>query len=280
MVDDGSTDNTADVVSHFGNSVRYVYQNNTGVSSARNLGAQVARYEWLTFLDADDWYYPNRLKLHAELIRKYPDIDFLTGNFDYVGTDRKPIRHSMQSSSIGLYLIRKSGGGSEVLMEDDELGGFVEQQFGDTRTLSVPRRTFFEIGGFPVDFQICEDVHLLIRLCAVSRRVGVICEPIAAYLIHDRGLIRSDKLRAQNQTVEALLSLRRDISNARPCIVAGLENTIRSARLDLATVLLRQGRRTAAICAVLPTLLAKPGWCGFRDLISMIRGLRKVKNYG
>ncbi|HVC12783.1 MAG TPA: glycosyltransferase family A protein, partial [Burkholderiales bacterium] len=72
IVDDGSTDDTARVVASFGRRVVSLPQANAGVSAARNNGAQRAAGEWLAFLDADDWYYPDRLRWHAEWIARDP----------------------------------------------------------------------------------------------------------------------------------------------------------------------------------------------------------------
>lgn len=83
VVDDGSTDGTNDIAGHYGDKLRYVRQGNAGVSSARNHGARIAKGDWLSFLDADDWYYPNRLRLHAEWIVEDTTLDFLTGDYEY-----------------------------------------------------------------------------------------------------------------------------------------------------------------------------------------------------
>jgi len=276
VVDDGSTDTTANVVTMYGNAVRYLHQPNAGVSAARNAGAAVARGEWLAFLDADDWYYPDRLRFHAEWIKRDTDLDFLTGNFDYRRPDGTLIRRSMESTKIGTLLLQKSRGRNEVVMERDEIGDFVEQHFGDTHTLSLPRKTFLQVGGYPVGFEVCEDVHLLIRLCAASSRVGVICQPMAAYTIHGSSATRSNPLRAQRQTVEALLSLRKDLANAPSYVRAGLMGALRRARLGLAYVLLRSGRRSEAIRAVIPLLASQPGTGSLRDVLSVARGYKKA----
>jgi glycosyltransferase involved in cell wall biosynthesis len=61
VVDDGSTDETEAVVNTFGRLVHYVRQPNSGVSVARNRGAQMARSPWVAFLDSDDRWRPNHL---------------------------------------------------------------------------------------------------------------------------------------------------------------------------------------------------------------------------
>src|SRR4029078_11173363 len=97
----------------------------------------------------------------------------------------------------------------------------VEDHFGDTHTLTVPRSTFMQLGGYPVGRAVCEDVNFLIRLCGVSEKAGVICEPMGVYLIHPQSATRSDPLRAQRLSVEALLPLRQALQGAPASIKKG-----------------------------------------------------------
>src|SRR6185295_19151753 len=61
VVDDGSTDDTREVVSRY--PVRHIYQKNAGVSAARNRGIQEATGEWIALLDGDDYWLPRKLEL-------------------------------------------------------------------------------------------------------------------------------------------------------------------------------------------------------------------------
>src|SRR4051794_9507325 len=62
VIDDGSTDGTAEVLEKFGSRIRTAKQDRGGPYRARNLGAQLARAEWLAFLDADDDWLPGKLE--------------------------------------------------------------------------------------------------------------------------------------------------------------------------------------------------------------------------
>ena len=272
VVDDGSTDDTATVVREFGNRIRYMYQRNAGVSAARNAGAAVAAGEWLAFLDADDWYYPDRLRWHAEWIGREPGLDFLTGDYDYRRPDGSLISRSMEITEAGVALLGKAGGSRRVVMELDEMASFIENHFGDTHTLTVPRQTFLALGGYPSGRAVCEDVNFLIRLCARSRRVGVICEPMGVYLIHHGSATRADPLRSQRLTVEALLPLKSELAGAPHVIRRGYRGRLRRARLNLAYALLRRGERFQAMGSVLASLRESPSRSALRDVVSVALG--------
>jgi len=272
VVDDGSTDDTATVVARFGDRVRYCRQDNAGVSAARNRGAEMATGDWLAFLDADDWYYPDRLRWHAEWIAREPGLDFLTGDYDYVRVDGSHILRSMDQHESGRIMLRKAHGTPNVVMEWDEFESFVAAHFGDTHTLSVPRATFLRIGGYPTGYRVCEDVFFLVRLCAASARVGVVCQPMAAYVIHEASATRQDPLRAQYDNVRTLEAMRRESGKYPPVVRRGVRTRLRQGRLNLGYALARAGQRMAAVRAVLPSVCESAGLTGLRDIISMVRG--------
>lgn len=272
VVDDGSTDNTAQVVARYEPRVVRLAQANAGVAAARNHGAARATGEWLAFLDADDWYYRDRLRRHAELIARDPGVDFLTGDYEYRRPDGSLISRSMELTPVGRTLLERAAGSGEVVMQAGDLPGFIEEHFGDTHTLSVPRSTFMSLGGYPIGRAVCEDVHFLIRLCAGSRRIGVVCDPLGVYLIRGDSATRGDRLRSQQLTVEALLDLKPLLAGAPPGVRTGYARRMRRARLNLAYALIRRRKRLAALGAVAVSLIERPGIGALRDLASIARG--------
>ena len=71
VVDDGSTDNTLEILARFGDRIRLIRQKNSGVSTARNTGVRAARGGWIAFLDSDDRWHPDKLERQAGYLQKY-----------------------------------------------------------------------------------------------------------------------------------------------------------------------------------------------------------------
>jgi glycosyltransferase involved in cell wall biosynthesis len=80
VVDDGSTDNTAKVAESFGSFVRYYYQSNAGPGAARNLGITQAYGDYFAFLDADDLWTADKMKLQWIAFEADPDLDMAFGH--------------------------------------------------------------------------------------------------------------------------------------------------------------------------------------------------------
>jgi GT2 family glycosyltransferase len=272
VVDDGSSDATGEVARSYAGRVRYVRQDNAGPSAARNQGVTAASGEWIAFLDADDWYYPERLARHAQMIAAEPALDFLVGNFDYRDSAGALLHPSMTASTLGRELLAQHGAQGQTVIEGAALGRYIAEQFSDTRMLTLPRATFVELGGFPLELKICEDVVFLLRLCAHSRRAGVSCAAGAVYWVHDAGLIRSDRLRAQTETVRALRSQAAAMGTAPPPIRAAWRQLVKNAHLNLAYYLVKRGKRGAALLNVARSFVFHPAPADVKHLFSVLRG--------
>lgn len=161
VVDDGSTDRTAEIVAGFGDSVRLIRQQNAGPGAARNAAARLARGAWLAFLDGDDWWMPGKLE-HQMKLAGAPEIGIIhslanvsaAGIPDLLTFDDLWQRNVIVNSSV---LIRKTA--------FDALGGFAEHRA----------------------LQVCEDYNLWLR--AAAEGVGIrLCRELLTYYRPGQGI--------------------------------------------------------------------------------------------
>jgi glycosyltransferase involved in cell wall biosynthesis len=76
VVDDGSTDTSADVATSYGEAVRYLRQSNAGQATARNRGVHSSRGEFVAFLDADDLWHPEKTSRQVARFAARPELDY------------------------------------------------------------------------------------------------------------------------------------------------------------------------------------------------------------
>jgi glycosyltransferase involved in cell wall biosynthesis len=134
VVDDGSTDATAEVARGYGNQVRLVQGENRGAAAARNRGAALAQGEMLAFLDADDRWLPERLERQLEALDARPNVAAVMCATEVVDSDLRPlgvIRQDPELTIEELLLCRSPlvSTGSNLLVTREcyeAVGGFDE----------------------------------------------------------------------------------------------------------------------------------------------------------
>jgi len=145
VVDDGSTDGTADALeAAFGASVRVVRQANRGPSAARNEGIRQARSDVIAFQDSDNRWLPHHLALIHDLLARHPDAALVATTDDYQfgdGTAPDARRRDV----------------AEALLLDQVDIAFLT-------TTACPRPLLEEIGSFDEQLRFGEDIDLFIRL--------------------------------------------------------------------------------------------------------------------
>jgi len=156
VVDDGSTDDTRKRLEPYFEKIRYLYQQNSGVSTARNTGIKAARGEWIAFLDSDDIWEPDKLKIQMNDLMLNPTA--IVHIFD--------VEFSSESGSQGVSLFELRGLSAEYSKRP-----FRERPLRDVLTVSfftqscIIRRDIFEVSGiFNPEFKIHEDFDLLTRV--------------------------------------------------------------------------------------------------------------------
>ena len=160
IVDDGSTDGSAEAVKQFyGSQVRVFQQTNAGVSAARNLGIRESREEWIAFLDSDDWWHPEKLE------RQFGAIESFEGRSSVCFTNNvyggNPEMAFSRFEEVGLRNAPAIG-----MIESDNIISsilFGQEPFF-TSSFLIRRTLLDEIGGFDESLTLREDTDLLFRL--------------------------------------------------------------------------------------------------------------------
>jgi glycosyltransferase involved in cell wall biosynthesis len=96
VIDDGSTDNTTDVLEKYKDKITYIYQENKGPGDARNRGINEARGKYLAFIDSDDTWFDYKLELQVTIMEKLLDISFLFSDFCIYKENGEHIRFGLQ----------------------------------------------------------------------------------------------------------------------------------------------------------------------------------------
>ena len=86
IIDDGSTDKTAEVADRFRGQLKYIYQENQGPAAARNHGLRVAGGELIAFLDADDLWPDQTIQMMLEGLNKWPELEIILGLVQFMQT--------------------------------------------------------------------------------------------------------------------------------------------------------------------------------------------------
>ena len=153
VVNDGSTDNTDDVIKPYLEhpKVRYFKKANGGQATAKNLGIREARGEFIAFLDADDYWLPTKLEKQLELFRKNPAVGVVYSFIRQMGPEGREIPFEMPTCRRGSILTNLYG------------CGFI------CFSSSMVRREFFEqYGVFDESLGMAIDYDLWLRLSTVT----------------------------------------------------------------------------------------------------------------
>jgi glycosyltransferase involved in cell wall biosynthesis len=203
VVDDGSPDDPAQVVKRYP-SVRYLRQDNRGVSAARNSGIQASSGTYLVFLDADDRLLPNHLQANLKAFEEHPDAGFVCGDYRWFGAEETWHTHDCQPSP-------------------DHYATLLRRNFiGPPHVVMFKRRVIQEVGEFRLGV-LGEDQELYLR---IARAYPINChhEIIAEYRRH--GAQNSLKYDIMLRDSLKMLRLQREYARCNPVYKEALKSGI------------------------------------------------------
>jgi glycosyltransferase involved in cell wall biosynthesis len=162
VVDDGSKDDTRERLAPYGDRIRYIYQENGGLSAARNTGIRHARGEWVALLDADDLWHPEKIETQLRAIAG-------RGSFALIGSpsaaempDRLEPAPEVRTLGVRDFLTASLFGPSSALIRRDRCG---------------------EVGPFDEGLKCVEDRDMWLRI-AVRFPVALVLSPCWWYRLH------------------------------------------------------------------------------------------------
>jgi glycosyltransferase involved in cell wall biosynthesis len=189
VVDDGSTDETRAVLETFGDRIRVVYQENRGLSAARNTGIAAARGRYIAFLDADDRWRPGKVERQVRWLQSHPDVGCLGCGREHVESDGSRVTFPGQANTrsredtLRAIAVRKfwvGGSGSGALVRADVLS---------------------RVGNFDESLSAAEDWDMWLRFAAATG-IDNVPDVLTSISRHGTGVFRNvDRMERNAWTV-------------------------------------------------------------------------------
>lgn len=189
VIDDGSTDTTAEIMRLYSDRCVCLSQPNTGVSSARNRGILESSGKYIAFLDADDLWHPSKLERQIQLLNLNPDAGLVYSDFSISG----------EAQSVDSFFAQ-----THVPPDGRVFEELLRECLVSTPSVVVRRQVLEEVGLFNESLQVCEDMNLWLRI-ASCWNLAVIPEVLVT--------VRRRQGSLSNMAAGTLLSLRSGLAS-------------------------------------------------------------------
>ena len=184
IIDDGSSDDTKEVLKPYQDNIRYFYQDNKGIPTTRNKGIKEAQGDYIAFLDSDDYWLPEKLERQIECFSRNSHYGMVATRCSSITPDGK---------------LRKKNrpGKSGWVLTDLFKANFIR-----TSSAMIKKECFEKVGLFDESLPECEEYDLWLRI-AREYPVGFINEPLAVYTDNPEG-ISTDSLAGRLMRLKVL----------------------------------------------------------------------------
>jgi len=229
VVDDGSTDNTREILDVYIRKgvIKYIYQKNKGLAGARNTGIMSARGEYVALLDADDLFKLDKVEKQLRYLNNCPDCDFCYCDV-LLFQDNRPNKffrydYKYYSGSIFKYLLR--------------------QNFINPSTLFFHRKNIIDkFGLFNESLRRVEDLEYYLRVSLAGAKFCFLDEPLFLSRVRKNGNLQSNQALVQETTLNVLKNIGERLTFSEREIY-GLDEAINSRKVKLSLAYLASGNR-------------------------------------
>jgi glycosyltransferase involved in cell wall biosynthesis len=183
VIDDGSTDGTRKVLEPYDSELRYVYQENAGPSTARNVGVRYAKAPWLAFQDSDDLSLPDHLATLYAYANGHPGCGMVFANGAYLGGPE----HKRETIVPAKKSHRLAANGVQLL-------DLFEKSVVRLQASLISKEAYYAVGGHDESLRICMDLDLSFRLF-MNSPVAYLDRVVFLYRKHEGNIGRNEELR-------------------------------------------------------------------------------------
>jgi glycosyltransferase involved in cell wall biosynthesis len=170
VVDDGSTDGAEELVRKHGNSIRFLKQPHRGAGATRNLGVESANGEYISFLDADDIWLPEKLSAQLDLLRTRPNVDMVFGRV------RQFISPELDEAVK-----------SSMDCPEEPMPGY------HPGTMLMRKDIFLRVGGFETRLNVGEFIEWYLRAVEAGLQSIMLPDVVMCRRLHGKNLVIREK---------------------------------------------------------------------------------------
>ena len=235
MVDDGSRDETAQIVRSVKDQrVTYVYQENAGQGKARNIALARCRGEYVSLLDSDDYYHPQKIERQIEFLSKNPRYKIVYCNALHV-----------YQKSDGLFYKKRTRHRSGLILSE-----LLTSSYINPNTVLIAREVFDECGGFVEERYYPEEWELWLRMALAGFEFGYLDEDLVTVEIRDHSntsmeiqpILKRNAISMFERLLPNAIEVRGERYSAK--------RAVRILKMKLALACLANGQRRECIRAV------------------------------
>jgi glycosyltransferase involved in cell wall biosynthesis len=202
VIDDGSTDDTPEVVRSYGERIRFYRQENRGAAAARNFGVRQARAPWIAVQDSDDLSAPDHLQSLYDYVERHPGCGMVFANGGYV--------HGAEHNRETIIPSRKS---RRLAERGVRLSDIFEKSIVRLQAALISKPAFDAIGGMDESLSICHDLDLFLRLY-MRAPVAYIDRVVFYYRKHQDNISRNEEVRLM-ENIRVIEAFMRDFPAAQ-----------------------------------------------------------------